>query len=549
VSRHAGVAGLAWLAANAPGYWRYRRALPSPEGVQRSLLLGTLRSNADTAFGRAHGFARVRTTGEYQSRVPLSGHEDYLPWLERVARGERGVLTEAPVVALQPSGGTSGAAKVVPYTRALQAEFRRAVAPWVFDLYRSRPGLALGASYWSITPALQGPAATGSGIPADLQEDAEYLGGFWHRLVGATLAVPADVKDVGDAESFRYVTLLFLLRRGDLRLVSVWHPSFLTLLLDALPRHWDDLVTDVGQGTLRPPTPLEPGLQARLGARRLPAPRRAAALRRCVPDQPTRIWPQLRLVSCWGDGHAALHLASLRRRLPGVEIQPKGLMATEACVTLPFAGAMPLAVRSHFFEFVAGERAWLAHQLEPGGIYSVVVTTGGGLYRYRLEDRVRVEGFVGRTPSLRFLGKEDHVSDLCGEKLDEGFVAGVLRDLFDAVGLKPRFALLAPELSPTPSGYALYLEVDSEPPPALAALLEQRLRASPGYRYCAALGQLAPARVVRVGVDAFPRYLQRLCGRGQRMGDVKALALSPLAGWSEVFAAAEDRRPRSTLRP
>jgi hypothetical protein len=250
-------------------------------------------------------------------------------------------------------------------------------------------------------------------------------------------------------------------------------------------------------------------------------------------------------VSCWGDGHAALHLAELRRRLPGVEIQPKGLLATEACVTLPFAGATPLAVRSHFFEFLAGERAWLAHELEPGGIYSVVVTTGGGLYRYRLEDRVRVAGFVGRTPSLRFLGKEDHVSDLCGEKLNEGFVADVLRGLFDTIGLSPRFALLAPELSPAPPAYALYVELDAEPPPTLAAVLEQRLQASPDYRCCAALGQLAPACVVRIGVDAFPRYLQRLGERGQRLGDVKALALSPLSGWSEVFAAAPGRSPRS----
>ena len=546
MSLQARAAGLVWLAANAPGYWLYRRALQSPEAEQRGLLLRTLRANADTAFGRAHGFAQVRTPSEYQSRVPLSRHEEYRPWLERVARGERGVLTGAPVVALQPSGGTSGGSKAIPYTRALQGELRRAIAPWVFDLHRSRPGLALGASYWSITPALQGRAVGASAVRVGFEEDSEYLGGFWRRLLGPTLAVPADVRHVRDAESFRYVTLLFLLRRGDLRLVSVWHPSFLTLLLDALPRHWDALVRDVGRATLRPPAALAPELQARLGARLCPDPGRAAALRRCAPDEPTRIWPQLRLVSCWGDGHAALHLAELRRRLPGVEIQPKGLLATEACVTLPFAGATPLAVRSHFFEFLAGERAWLAHELEPGGIYSVVVTTGGGLYRYRLEDRVRVEGFVGRTPSLRFLGKEDHVSDLCGEKLNEGFVAEVLRGLFDALGLNPRFALLAPELSPAPPAYALYLELDAEPPPTLAALLEQRLQASPDYRYCAALGQLAPARVAWVRADAFPRYLQRLCERGQRPGDVKALALSPLSGWSEVFAAAQGRSPKSS---
>ena len=125
-----------------------------------------------------------------------------------------------------------------------------------------------------------------------------------------------------------------------------------------------------------------------------------------------------------------LRSAPVGNVFPGVEIQPKGLLATEAFVTIPFAGRHPLAIRSHFFEFLEGDRPRMAHQVEPGGIYSVVVTTGGGLYRYRLEDRVEVTGFVGRTPSLRVLGKEGHVSDLRGEKLHESFVAGALERAF-----------------------------------------------------------------------------------------------------------------------
>ena len=101
--------------------------------------------------------------------------------------------------------------------------------------------------------------------------------------------------------------------------------------------------------------------------------------------------------------------------LPRVHIQPKGLLATEAIVTLPFRCLTPLAVRSHFFEFLRDGRPYLAHQLVPGEVYSVVVTTGGGLYRYRLEDKVQVNGFVERTPSLAFLGKEDHLRILWAE--------------------------------------------------------------------------------------------------------------------------------------
>lgn len=496
---------LPWLATNAAGYLRFRAALADPEKAQRAILLRYLRENAETAFGRQHRFAEIRTVREFQERIPLATYSDLAPWIDRIASGEPSVLTRSAVRTLELTSGSSAAAKRIPYTAAMQREIRRAVAPWVFDLYKDRPRLAMGCAYWSITPvALEEERAAGP-VKVGFEEDSEYLGGFWKRLVDSTLAVPGSVRFAPDVDSFRYATLRHLVRRRDLTVISVWHPSFLTLLMGALPRFWDDLVREV------------PGL------------------RRIGPGDLTRIWPRLGLISCWGDGHAALHLEEVRRAFPGVEIQPKGLLATEGFVTLPFQGAWPVAIRSHFFEFLEEDgRPMLAHEIERGGVYSVVLTTGGGLYRYRLEDRVEVTGFVGRTPSLRFLGKEGHVSDLCGEKLHESFVAGALERVFRRMGIVPRFALLAPELAPeegAPPGYVLYLEGAPPPPEAV----EEELAANPHYRACVALGQLAPVRVFRIEKDGFSLYLRRCQGRGQRMGDVKPLALSSLPGWSAVY--------------
>ena len=57
------------------------------------------------------------------------------------------------------------------------------------------------------------------------------------------MAVPDELRLVKDMEVFRYVTLLCLLRQRELRLISVWHPSFLTLLVDALSTNWQELLT------------------------------------------------------------------------------------------------------------------------------------------------------------------------------------------------------------------------------------------------------------------------------------------------------------------
>ena len=508
---------LARITLNAPGWVRFRSALSDPEAVQRHLLLRYLRDNAGTAFGRAHRFSGIRTPEEYQSRVPLSSWEEVAPWVDRIAAGETAALTRSPVRTLEPTSGSSSAAKRIPYTAAMQREIRRAVAPWIFDLYQDRPRLALGCAYWSITPvAVEEDEA--SAVRVGFEEDAEYLGGFWRRLVDSTLAVPGAVRHIRDVDAFRHATLLHLLRRSDLSLISVWHPSFLTLLMEALPAFWDRLVTEVERGT----------------PRLSPLPRRAAELRALGPDEPVRIWPRLGLLSCWGDAHAALHLPELRRMFPGVEIQPKGLLATEAFVTIPFAGKTPLAIRSHFFEFLPedGGRPRFAHELEPGGVYSVVVTTGGGLYRYRLGDRVEVNGFLGRTPSLRFLGREGHTSDLRGEKLHEGFVAGVLERTFRRLEISPRFALLAPD---EPDGYTLHLEMDGEPPADLGRILEEELSANPHYRAAVSLGQLAPVRTFLIARDGFSLYLRRCREQGQRLGDVKPLALSRWTEWRRIF--------------
>lgn len=512
---------LPWLAANVPGYLQLRRALADPEAAQRTLLQRYLRANAATAFGRARGFSQIRTAEEYRERVPLADWDDLAPWVDRIAAGETEVLTRSSVRTLEPTSGSSAAAKLIPYTAELQREIRRAVAPWIVDLYARRPRLARGTAYWSITPLALEEERPAGPVRVGFEEDSDYLGGFWSRLADATLAVPGTVRHIRDMEAFRYTTLLFLLRRRDLSLISVWHPSFLTLLVGALPGFWDRLLHEIEHGGLTPP-----------------APARAAELRGLAPDAPTRLWPNLGLISCWGDAHAALALPELARTFPGVEIQPKGLLATEGFVTIPFAGRWPLAIRSHFFEFLSeeGDDPRFAWELEEGGIYSVVLTTGGGLYRYRLQDRVRVEGFVERTPSLRFLGKEGHVSDLRGEKLHESFVASVLAHVFERAGIAPCFALLAPT-DERAAGYVLYLETEAALPDGLTEMLDEELSGNPHYRLCRTLGQLAAVQVVPVAKDAFSRYLEHCRRQGQRSGDVKPLALSPWSGWGKVFGS------------
>jgi GH3 auxin-responsive promoter len=521
-----------WGAASAPSWERYRRALRAPAAAQERVLLSCLRRNAGTSFGREHGFDAVRSVADYQARIPPVSYDDIAPLVRRAAHGEARVLTRTTVERLVPTSGSTAAAKLVPFTADLRAEFTIAIDAWLVDLFMGRPALMGGPAYWSISP----PASTvssldGSAVPVGFDSDSRYLGGARQALARSVLAVPDDVARVQDVEAFRYVTALFLVRARDLRLMSVWHPSFLEGLLDCIETHRDRLIHDVDRGSMSPPATVAAEVRARLAPLLAPDPARAMALRKAGAHA-VDIWPHLSLISCWADGPARAAAALLARRCEGIALQPKGLLATEAVVTIPFDGRHPLAIRSHFFEFVEPDgRVRLAHELQRGMEYTLLLTTGGGLYRYKLGDRVMVNDFVLYTPSLRFLGKDDRVSDLFGEKLSDGFVARVLEQLF--IGAPPRFALLAPDRTAAGIAYTLFVASDRPTEPDLAARLERGLRLNPQYAWCVDLGQLGPARVARVGPGAMSAFIAASVARGQRLGDVKPVSLSAAAGWRD----------------
>ena len=551
----AAAAALVWTAASLPARARFCRAVENPRAAQLALLRGYLAQNRETVFGRSHGFAAILEAGrrsagamleEYQSRVPLAVYDDIEPLIARAAGGERSVLTRTRVERLAPSSGSTSAAKLVPQTRKSSRELSRAVDAWIADLYLQRPDLIGGPAYWSITPsiAFDAHAATRlarygmtTRIPVGFDDDSAYLGGMRRRLVGALLAVPPEVRLIADVSAFRYATLLFLVRARALRLMSVWHPSFLLQLFDELQNGAARLLGDLAAGRIDRAVDLAPAVRHRLEALLPPMPARARELRAARDWTPRSVWPRLAVVSCWADGPARAYAERLASACPGVDLQPKGLIATEAIVSIPFAGQRPLAVRSHFFELVdAAGRVRLADDLEPGGEYAVAVTTGSGLYRYRLGDRVRVTGHVAATPSIAFVGREDRVSDRFGEKLSDGFVTGVLSRLF-ADAPPPRFAMLAPEETDGAVAYTLLIDAAGSFAGSLAAELERELRQNPHYAWCVDLGQLLPARVVRVGPHADRAFLDACVARGQRLGDVKPVALHHESGWAQVLGA------------
>ncbi len=545
-------ANLLWFLSALPESVAFHHALNQVAGTQETYLRRLLRRNAKTAFGRAHNFTTITSVAEYQDQMPLSTYEDYEPYIRHIGIGQNNVLTHDPVQLLEPTSGSTAATKYIPYTNALKTEFQRAIAPWIVDLFRHHPRLPAGQAYWSVSPITHHTPRTASGIPIGFEEDSEYFGRWQQYFVRAIQAVPGQVKLIQNINTFRYITLLFLLRSRRLTLISVWNPTFLTLLVQQLTGWWPQLADDIERGSLSPPTPLPADLHATFQKLNRPNPRRAAGIRRILQSCATpaerhaRLWPHLRLISCWTEAQAAPYAAKLAQHFPQARIQGKGLLATEGIVSIPLTGqpGAALALRSHFFEFLpveanAGDRPLLAHQLETGRQYEVILSTGGGLYRYRLHDLVEVAGHLKQCPLLKFTGKAANIADHFGEKLNETHARQALEALWQQHHLRPKFAMLACETTLQPPAYILFIEAPTAADGNLLTLgqdLEPALQENFHYRYCRDLGQLGPLRIFRIHRDGLATYVTTCQSHGQRAGDIKPVTLHRATGWLARFS-------------
>lgn len=450
-------ANAAWLASSLPAALAFRANMDRAAEVQEEILLRILRRN---------GLGSIRSIREYQQHVPVRTYDQY------------GEITASGITHYEHTSGSSGAAKRIPYNRALRAEMGRAIAPWIVDLFATHPGAFAGEAYWSISPVLSSDTSTTS--------DEDHLGPMRARLVRAVQAVPADVRFIQDLETFRRTTLDHLVRCRTLSLISVWHPSFLLLLL----------------GDLR--------------------------------EKAADLWPNLRVISCWTDANATRDAAELARIFPRTHIQPKGLLSTEGFISIPIADAPApaLAYRSHFYELrcLETDRVLLATEGEVGARYRVVLTTGAGLYRYDTEDVVEIVGYRGACPLLRFIGRAEHVSDHFGEKLNEIFVRERLERVLSAFGVDAAFAMLACE----ENAYVLFIESAADETALFGVVraLDDALRENVHYDYCRRLGQLDALRVFRIAHGASATYLAHA---GQRLGEVKLSALDSRGGWRGRF--------------
>ncbi len=125
-----------WLAGCLPEFARFHRAVKRVKEEQKAILQRLLVANADTEFGRRHGFSSIRSAREYQERVPLHDYDGYKEWIDRIAVGSSNILTCERVRLFEPTSGSASPSKLIPYTAFFcSANSRGSIRAWVAELF------------------------------------------------------------------------------------------------------------------------------------------------------------------------------------------------------------------------------------------------------------------------------------------------------------------------------------------------------------------------------------------------------------------------------
>lgn len=406
------------------------------EQTQTELLLkGLIAANAKTQFGQQHKFDDVNSIDDYRASVPLASYEDIRSWVDRIFDGESNVLTKGRVVAFFKTSGSLSKPKLIPVTTHFMTQKVKTFAAYWESIYDAYPRTRDGKIVCNFADSSE-PDTTESELP--IYSESAFWAGRGRGLHSLDRwPLPREVRDIKNPNVRSYACARILLQE-DMACIMCLNPSTLLFFCRIIQNHMASLVSGLQTGTWGTPntadfdilnTAEHAALSEHLRIDQQAAQRLNAFESKDELVKLKALWPNLDLLICWQSQVVQPYFKQLAPFIEGVAIRDYITQSSECMMAVPFqdeASGGELAFNAHFFEFIPEEdtnatqpATKLAWQLELGRRYEVVVSTGGGLYRYRMGDCVQVNGFNGEVPVIEFLYRLGKTSSMTGEKLTE----------------------------------------------------------------------------------------------------------------------------------
>jgi hypothetical protein len=452
------------------------------------LLKRILKQNTQSIFGKEHGFSRIQSHTEYTDAVPIRGYDAMEPFIDKLKDGVQSVLTEKEPFMFATTSGTTQSPKLIPVTRSWKELLSALMRIWLGACLRSHPRIFQHKILTVTSPAVEG--YTSRNVPMGSVSGLTRMRAPW--LIRRNYCIPYSVSELSNYD-LRYFVTMRLAMATRVSIMVTPNPSTIIRLAEIAQDQSQTLIDSIHNGQLG----VDPSLRASLEPDQrkilddiestlVPDPARAGFLESVIREygslSPRFIWPELALIGCWLGGSAGIQAAQMKSFFaPELPIRDLGFRATEGTITIPLedgSASGAIALHANYCEFIPEDeidndtpRTLLAHELETGGQYYILLTTTGGLYRYDINDVVEVTGWYKNAPTIAFLRKGRDMVNITGEKLHLNQILAAAKAASDVTNMGWIQLQLIPDTET--SRYDLLLEPDdaSISKPALEAFV------------------------------------------------------------------------------
>ncbi len=512
------------------------------DGSQRAVLKDIIESNKDTAFGKDHGFANIKTLDDYRSAVPVRDFEGHRPYADRMCNGEADVLFPGKPLFYTSTSGTTSKPKLIPIGKRYFDVYNDMSKVWLYTCLLDNPTLYNGQSLSMVAPAEEGKVADGTPYGS--------ISGVTYRnipsVLKSTYSAPYPVVCIKDHERKYYALMRCGLGTNITFIISA-SPSNVLRFHQVAMENFDDLVRDVHDGKMRGDVAAEidPAEREAVLAGFKADPKRASFLDALMKQhgqglRPKHYWPQLACVNMWRQGSFAVMIPKFDGYLPqACSIRAFGYWSSE------FRGGFVLGNDWHYsvltahaylYEFVPEEERGSANpklvgpaDVEIGKRYFIIFSSLSGLYRYDINDMVEITGRFNQYPLFKFVRRGEGETDIQGEKLSEPQVIQAVREAAARENVSvPFFTMICDRRAQC---YKLFAEFGTATPgakkAAFAAEVDNRLMAF-NYEWERKRGskRLPPPVLVEMKADSYEKLKARLCTAGlAREGQYKDVYL------------------------
>lgn len=435
------------------------------EAVQKAFLTRFLNDFQNTALGSDLGLSKIKDIETFRSHIPVLPYRHYEPYFQRIGKGEQGVLTPDPVLFLTVSSGTTGKRKLTPVTRQsyhIRNHARRASTGF-FGLAMKRRGLKVKRFLLTNTSHLI--EYTESGIPCGAASAIDLTFNQKAYRGRNLFPYPFEILTIPDSTTRHYLCLMFTLARHDLGVVTGNFPANVLTTASLIDKYRDDFIKDIEHGTIADWLELPDTLRIQLKSRWQANPIRAWQLRELIETtgtlRPKGVWPDMTTIITARGTPSHYYFRKFPDYFGNTPVFGGIYGSSEAIYGVYHdfdSDEAVLPVDIAFYEFVP-ESEWdqefpktlLAHEVETGSLYRVLVTNYSGLYRYDIGDVVKVLGRYHGAPTLTFIRRKGGQLSSTSEKTTEWHADQTIMALQDQFKIRLE-------------DYCITLSEDREPP-------------------------------------------------------------------------------------